>query len=229
MIRLLPKTIFVLFILLSGVSFGQKPTKTLVYVMDPVCVWCYGNIKTINQIQKKVEGKIPMVAYCGGMWLDDEVPNGGVEFYKLLKKHNPGVVIKTKERFSPEYYRSLMDSTYRFSSYEPSKALWIIKNIHPNKFWDFKENVQRGIFEKAMRTDSFDGYLQIIDEMGLDHNAFSEMWNSKDVDAQVRSEFKISASYSSSYPTLILVEGDKREIIGKGYFYADKVLEKLGL
>ncbi|QZT37273.1 hypothetical protein K5X82_18935 [Halosquirtibacter xylanolyticus] len=219
--------IFVLLLFVSSIAFAQKSEKKMIYIMDPMCAWCYGNIKTINKIQQEVDGTFPIEVYCGGMWTGKDVPHGGPEFYNLLRKHTPSIVIKTKERFSSDYYKSLTDTTYRFSSFEPSKALWIVKKIASKEFWKFKENVQRGIFEKAMRSDHLDGYLEIVDSMGIDHNAFIEMWSSKEVDQQVQTEFEISSSYSNSYPTLLLVEGDKRTVLGKGYFYADKILKAL--
>lgn len=226
--RKITALVVLLFVLLLGnQSMAQQNQRKLVYIMDPVCAWCYGNIKPIKEIKDSVADKMPMEVYCGGMWTGDKVPKGGVEFYNLLRKHTPSIVIKTKERFSSAYYACLMDTTYRFSSFEPSKALWIVKNIAPEKFWEFKEKLQRGIFENAIRSDRFDSYIEIVDEMGLDHDTFVQMWDSKDVNDQVNTEFEISSSYSNSYPTLILVDGDKREVLGKGYFSAKSVLDKL--
>ena len=45
----------------------------LLYIHDPLCVWCYGMSPVINRVQREFAGRLEVSVLCGGMVKGEDV------------------------------------------------------------------------------------------------------------------------------------------------------------
>lgn len=216
--------------LLLTVSLGgnaQTDTAELVYVMDPQCSWCYSNSGNIAEIEQALQGKMSIDLHVAGMWLGDEAPRGGADYYNNIIQHFSGLIAKTGTTIGTAYFDLASDPSYTFSSLEPAAAIILVKEMEPKKTVRFAKNVEHALFMEGKHLDELDTYLDILDKMNIDKEAFKKNWMSEDNLARTKADFQRSKNLATTYPSLLLVKDGKKKVIGVGYFTKEEVMPKL--
>lgn len=192
--------------------------KKLVYVMDPQCGWCYGNSDNITAVYNEFSGDYEMEILVGGMWLKENAPVGGAELSRFIEAHSPRMEQTTGADVGTGYYDRVKDSSYPFSSLEPSAAIVLVKSMAPEKAFLFTKNVQRALFAEGKRLDELSTYLPILESMSLDVEHFKTQWLSEANMEQTYAEFSKAGSMARGFPTLILEDNGSRSVLASGYF-----------
>jgi putative protein-disulfide isomerase len=202
----------------------------LIYVMDPHCGWCYGNSKNMTEIYKTYQNNFDFEILAGGMWIGKDAPNGGEWLYGFLKDHAPRMEQTTGMPVSEAYYSLGKDSTYTFSSLEPSAAIFWVKKNDPQKSFQFAKAVQKVLFAQGKKMDQPESYLPILDELEIPHSEFKKQWLSEEIIDGVNKEFLKAQEFAQGFPTLVLQTDSNIQTITSGYFELDpmkKVLDSL--
>lgn len=221
---------FIVAIFLFTISFiGNAQTKKaeLFYVMDPQCSWCYANSGNIEQIEKALNGKLDITLYPAGMWLGDEAPQGGVSYLENITQHFPPIIAKTGADIGTAYYDLASDASYTFSSLEPAAAIVLVRNMNPEKTLVFAENVEHALFVDGKRLDKLDTYLEILERLHIDTDAFKKNWMSEDNLSKTKANFERAKMLATSFPTLLLRQGTKTQVLGMGYFTKEEIMPKI--
>lgn len=212
---------------LTGIQKQDKTMDKLIYVMDPHCGWCYGNSENIKEISAYFKGKLDVELYVGGMWTGQRAPVGGASFAKFINDHSPAMEQRTGAYVSPDFYKLSQDSSYVFSSLEPSAAICLVKQMEADKVVAFASEVQKQLFAKGQRLDKLEAYLPALEKLGLDSEAFQQKWMSEENISAAQQEFATSRNYARSYPTLLLQKDGKLHSIAEGYFDPERIKQKI--
>ena len=221
---------FILLFFLFALTFmgnAQTEKSNLIYVMDPQCSWCYSNSGNIEEIEKALDGKISIDLKVAGMWLDNEAPRGGATYFEDITQNFPRLLARTGADIGTAYYDLASDPTYTFSSLEPAAAIVLVRDMNPEKTLIFAKNIERALFLEGKRLDKLETYLEILNKLHIDSQAFRKNWMSADNLSKTRAEFESAKKLASTYPSLLLQQGKKRQIIGKGYFTKEEVVPKI--
>lgn len=192
--------------------------KKLIYVMDPQCGWCYGNSENIKALQNTFKNKADFEIVVGGMWLNGQAPVGGEGLSQFIQNHAPRMVETTGADVTEGYYNRVKDTTYAFSSLEPSAAIVWVKKHYSDKTVIFSSAVQKALFKDGLRLDDSTVYENILKEMGIETLAFHKDWMSEENLKQTYAEFERASKLANGFPTFILQNNDKQEVLASGYF-----------
>ena len=201
--------------------------KKLIYVIDPQCGWCYGNSNNITALQKEFKDTFEFELLVGGMWLDQNAPKGGGNLSQFLLNHAPRMATTTGAHVDSSYYELAKDSSYSFSSLEPSAAIQLIKEIAPDKVFSFAKNVQLALFVEGKRLDEKGTYIEILKTMSINVSTFDSLWMGADNITKTREEFAKAGNVANSFPTLVITKNGKSEILASGYFSKDAMIQNL--
>ncbi|BDD04284.1 DsbA family protein [Aureibacter tunicatorum] len=201
----------------------------LIYVMDPQCGWCYGNAENIKELESRLDGKYELQLMLGGMWLGNNAPRGGEGLNQFIKQHSPRMESVTGAYVSEKFYELTSDSSYVFSSLEPSAAILAVMKIAPEKTLEFTGKVQKAMFADGLRLDQEVVYLNILQELSIDEGEFRELWLSEGNIENLNEMFQHSGSMVSGFPTLIKYSNGVYTDVASGYFDLKKIVRILGL
>ena len=201
----------------------------ITYVMDPQCGWCYGNSKNIAALQEEFKEEFDFELLVGGMWIGQNAPIGGDNLSQFLHNHAPRMATTTGAHVDSSYYELAKDSSYSFSSLEPSAAIQLIKEIAPDKVFLFAKNVQLALFVEGKRLDDRETYMEIFETMSIDTSAFGSVWMGADNVAKTRVEFTNASNLANGFPTLVITKEGKTETLASGYFDKKAMIRKLNM
>ncbi len=221
---------FVCAIFLFALSFiGNAQTKKaeLIYVMDPQCSWCYANSGNIEEIEKALNGKLDITLNVAGMWLGDGAPQGGASYFQNVTQHLPSMISKTGAEIGTGYYDLASDPSYTFSSLEPAAAIELVRTMNPEKIIVFAENVEHALFMDGKRLDKLETYLEIIEKLNMDTGMFEKNWMSEDNLSKTKATFARAKTLATNFPTLLLRQGTKTQVLGVGYFTKEEIMPKI--
>jgi len=222
------KFIFAVFLFVLNISANAQSQKAeLIYVMDPQCSWCYANSGNIEEIAKALDGKINVDLKAAGMWLGNGAPQGGVAFLSRISQHLPAMISKTGATIGTDYYDLASDASYTFSSLEPAAAIAQVGNTNPEKKIVFAKKVEEALFEKGKRLDKLETFLEILKTLNIDEEVFKNNWMSAENLAKTKADFERAKKLVTNFPTLVLQQGTKSEILGVGYFTKEEILPKI--
>jgi len=199
----------------------------IIYIMDPQCGWCYGNSDNITALQEEFKDDFDFELLVGGMWLGENAPLGGDGLSQFIQNHAPRMAATTGVTVDSNYYELAKDSTYTFSSLEPSAAIQLIKEIAPDKVFSFAKKVQRALFTEGKRLDKKEIYLEILKTMSIDTAVFDSLWMGEDNIFKTKAEFTNAGKITNGFPALILTSKDKTETLASGYFNKETMIHKL--
>lgn len=224
----------IILILLQFQAYAQFERKTkeekkmkIIYIMDPQCGWCYGNSQNVTALQDQFKNEFDFELQVGGMWLGQAAPVGGDQLSQFLQDHAPRMAATTGARVDTRYYELAKDSTYTFSSLEPSAAIELIKEIAPNKVFSFAKKVQEALFVGGKRLDEKETYHQILKSLSIDIKPFDHQWMGAENIKNTTAAFASAGQLTKSYPSLVLTRDGNTEIIGAGYFNKEAMIQKL--
>ncbi|MCT4589682.1 MAG: DsbA family protein [Carboxylicivirga sp.] len=208
-------------------SQKQNNMVKLKYVMDPHCGWCYGNSENMIWLEEQLQNKLNIEIVVGGMWLGSNAPLGGNEFSHFIQSHSPQMEQRTGAIVSESFYDLAKNTTYTFSSLEPSAAIVLVKQIMPEKALLFAKELQKATFLSGHRLDEIATYTSILKRLGLDEADFTDKWLKVENVKATEAEFKTSRQLARSYPTLLIEINDEIRPLASGYFNKEEVLNKI--
>lgn len=199
----------------------------ITYVMDPQCGWCYGNSENITALHEKFKNDFDFELVVGGMWLGTNAPVGGEKLSQFLQKHAPRMAAATGALVDKCYYELAKDSTYTFSSLEPSAAIQLIKELDPDNAFLFAKKVQLALFVEGKKLDDRESYIKILKSMSSNIVDFDNLWMKAENISKTKKEFTKARSLASGFPTLVLSKNGRNETLASGYFTRETVFQKL--
>ncbi len=225
--RIIKFAFFITFFALSFTGNAQTEKPKLIYVMDPQCSWCYSNSGNIEHVESSLKGNIDVDLKVAGMWLGDEAPKGGSDYFGSITQHFPGMIAKTGAIIGAAYFDLASDPSYTFSSLEPAAAIILVREMDPKKTVVFAKNVEHALFMEGKHLDKLDTYLPILNKLNIDVQVFKKNWMSADNISKTKADFEIAKTFATTYPSLILQQGTKKQVIGVGYFTKEEIMPKI--
>lgn len=192
--------------------------KTLIYVMDPHCGWCYGNSTNITTIYNEFKTKFDFEIIVGGMWLGENAPKGGEIFSQYIAKNGPRLEETTGVTIGQDFYELIKNENYTLSSLEPCAAIKLIKTHTPLKAFNFAKRVQEITFIDGKPLDKIDAYKPILHELQIEFDFFEKEWLSENNLISTKEELRLAQQMASGFPTLLLRTDNQKQIITSGYF-----------
>lgn len=216
-------TLFLLFTTLivfqsCSQSKNKIKMKKLIYIMDAHCGWCYGNSNNISNLENEFKNAYDFELLVGGMWTGSNAPKGGSSFNNFINTHSPQMEKATGAYVDQKFFDLTKDSSYTFSSLEPSCAIVLIKELSPEKTIAFAKAIQNTIFAEGKRLDKLDTYIPILKKLNIDIESFKSKWMSTDNLTKTQNEFLRAHQLANGFPTLVLKKDGQHKVLSSGFF-----------
>lgn len=199
----------------------------LIYVMDPLCGWCYGNTVNTNKLYEKYKDVLEFEILPAGMWTGDNARKQSKAMAEYIKKHDLQVQQSTGTPFGETYFKLIADENIILDSEVPSRAIVTVKNIWPMYALEFSIEVQRARYWFGKDLNVEETYLSICEELKLDKQQFLESFHSEPIKKGTLEAFELARQYAGSYPTLLLEKNGEHHVLEQGYASFENIAKRI--
>ncbi len=182
-----------------------------------MCGWCYGFSNVIHKIYQKFNETFDFEIISGGMIIGErEGPIGEIADYII--KAIPDLEKRTGVLMGEFYKAKIKNRSLYCSSYKPSKALEVCKNLKPEKAFEFKLLMQEKHFKDGDDLTSDNIYIEIARKCSINTNQFISLLNSDTFKTKAVSNFQKTRDWGvSSFPTLLIEHNGQLYSLAQGY------------
>lgn len=190
----------------------------ILYIMDPLCGWCYGNHNNIDKLYQEFGNKITFDIIPAGMWIGDNKRMQSEQMANFFVKHDTKIAEYTNTEFGKAYFDFVKtNNNIVLDSEIPSRAIITIKNIDATKTIAFTSEIQKARYLYGLDLNSTATYTSICDLLNIDVNTFLHHFVSETIKVLTQKSFKEASQYASSYPTLLLEKDNQLIELEQGY------------
>jgi len=200
---------------------------TLYYIYDPMCSWCWGFSRVLNELLDKIPQEIEVRPLLGGLAPDSDITmpesmqQSIKENWSRIEKSIPDV------KFNFDFWRKNIP---RRSTYPACRAV-IAARIQGKEYEKkMTEAIQQAYYRQARNPSDTSTLTELSKELGLSVQKFQNDLRSIEVDNILREEINLSrALYAESLPTLVLMLTDlnKASTITINYNDSDTMLNEI--
>ena len=188
---------------------------TLYYVHDPMCSWCWGFSRTLEELLENLPKEIKVQRLLGGLAPDSNIPMSlsMQESIKSSWHHIEDTIPSVKFNF--DFWKNNIP---RRSTYPACRA--VIAARKQGTEYDYKMTIaiQRAYYQEARNPSDNSTLIELAGELNLSASKFEDDLISDDVENEFIAEMSFSRSlYAESYPSLVLVIGDQSFTIKINY------------
>lgn len=200
---------------------------TILYIMDPLCGWCYGFSNVMQQLQEKYKGPYEFQVIPGGMITGPRVaPVSEMANYILGAYHRVEEYAGVK--FGEPYLDVLREGTEISNSEPPCRAIHTFREIMPEKVLDFTHQLQHKMFFEGKSWNSDETYRELATEFGLDADEFITAMNTEENKYGTQQDFQwVQGAGINGFPCLVIQTGGKYYMLAQGYKPLEAVEEVL--
>ena len=182
---------------------------TLFYIGDPMCSWCYGMSDILKDTQE----------YCA---------KNGIKFQTIVAGLRASGQVLWDKRFKgflKHEWTNISNKTGKKFSFEILDLL----NFDNNSkiVLEFFSKIQEKFYANSQDTKKLDFYKLICEDLSLDFEEFSKLFEDKSLDKKLQNEFIFGRNLSSSFPSLILVNKKQKVNISIGYSSLEDVISRI--
>lgn len=193
------------------------------YFFDPLCGWCYGFSPVMQKIHEKYSNDFAFEVISGGMVLGDRVGPIG-QMKDFLINATKQVEERSGVKFGERYMEQMEEGTMILSSFEPAKALTVLKVMFPNEKVNLASEVQKAIYFEGKPPVERDSYLSIVEHFNGDLLQFEKLYEDSEAEERTEEEFEIAQKFGiQGYPALVLEHNGQYFMVAKGFMPFDMV------
>lgn len=200
---------------------------TLFYIGDPMCSWCYGMSDILKDTQEYcAKNGIKFQTIVAGLRASGQVL-WDKRFKGFLKEEWTNISNRTGKKFSFEILDLL---NFDYDTTPACKAVLISKILSFNNskiVLEFFSKIQEKFYANSQDTKKLEFYKLICEDLNLDFEEFSKLFEDKSLDKKLQNEFIFGRNLSSSLPSLILVNKKQKVNISIGYSSLEEVISRI--
>ncbi|WP_212004633.1 DsbA family protein [Chitinophaga sp. HK235] len=188
----------------------------LIYVMDPLCGWCYGSADNLLKLTQQYAGRLAVEIIPAGMWAGVNVRTQSRAMAQYFIRHDRQIEALTGTAFGTDYF-AFLGKEVVLDSEVPSRAIMAVQQLAPEKAVVFMVKVQQARYQHGKDLNDTQVYLNICQELGIDTGVFQERFTSASLQVLTLHAFEKATSYASAYPSLFIEHNGRRILLEQGY------------
>ncbi|MDO8457290.1 MAG: DsbA family protein [Burkholderiaceae bacterium] len=211
---------------------GADRVKSLIYVGDPMCSWCYGFGVPLDQLMSKLPD-IPLTVVLGGLRAyNTDLMNQGL---KDTLHHHWEEVHKRSGR--PFTYGQFLANDFIYDTEPACRAVITIRAHAHERTLAMYNAIQRAFYAQSRDITQAKVLADIWEELLLSQPMTTEPFTREDFEQAFESDliksltiddFMIAQQWGiRGFPALIAVVNGQAQLVANGYMEADAILPRI--
>lgn len=200
-------------------------TARLLYVMDPMCSWCWGFAPVAQAlIAQAQDAGVQTQLVVGGLRSGSSALDSATRQYIL--EHWQAVAEATGQPFR---FDGAMPDGFVYDTEPACRALVAARGLHGADVWTLLELIQRAFYELALDVTRAPQLVDLAEQAGYAREAFAAAFSSADTRAQTAADFSwVQDLGIAGFPTLLAERKGQLALLTNGYQPLDKLEPLLG-
>lgn len=199
--------------------------KTLYYVHDPMCSWCWAFRLSLNTLIEELPKEINIIRLLGGLAPDSDLPMPEntreyvLQNWRAIEKQVP------ETKFNYDFWEKCKP---RRSTYPACRAVIAARKQKDVFDTAMTLAIQEAYYLEARNPSDYETLINLAEEIGADKNKFSEDVRSTETDKILEEEIQQSKSLDlKSLPSLLFIDGERKIRIEPDYLDAQVMLDQI--
>ncbi|SFW20999.1 DsbA family protein [Nitrosovibrio sp. Nv17] len=188
--------------------------KTLWYVADPMCSWCWGFSPVVEAIRREYRDRLGMELLLGGLRPGTRHALPAAQREEILH-HWHAVRQATGQPFQ---FEGALPPGFIYDTEPASRAVVAASLLHPGEVFAFFRSVQSAFYAAQRNVTDPAVLMQLAEEVGLDAQHFSRLLDSDTARDLTQDHFQRARQWGiQSFPTLVAQDGSDHAVLARGY------------
>ncbi len=185
----------------------RLPSKSVVYVMDAYCGWCWGFSQRMVEFEAANRHRVDFTAIAGGLFVDDRAKS--LASYPHIPEANERIARLTGAVFGLAYKNRLDDGNLVMNSLNAGAGLAVLRAQAPDRAVHWAHELQAAFYSRGLSLSDPVTIAGIAAANGLDEAGVLRDLKSGTGEVQARADFALARQLGvASYPSLLFVDGD---------------------
>ncbi|CAA6806759.1 MAG: Thioredoxin [uncultured Sulfurovum sp.] len=190
----------------------------LIFVIDPMCSWCWGFHPIINTLREKHSHTYTFSLIIGGLRTKGQMPWTEQSKQYLAQNWN-AIQKKTKQPFN---FSLLNKNTFDYDTYPACKALISIRELWgENASFEYLATIQKAFYTKGEDITSLEGLLKYV----KDKKRFVDFYQSDRAEILMQHDFaKAHSMGANAFPSIVKIDEQGHMCCIQGYKSLEEIL-----
>lgn len=195
----------------------------LIYVMDPMCSWCWGFAPVVDAIEQAFP-ELPLQLVAGGLRagvtdpMQDKAREAMAEHWRAVKA-TTGQPVLTPDA---------LPANFIYNTEPACRALVAARELDTQKTWALVKAIQRAFYTQAQDVTCCSVLFDLAEQVGYPRKAFSKTFLRDDTRSTVKADFTWARDLGiSGFPTLLAKRNGMLSLLTNGYQPSEVILPLL--
>ncbi len=211
---------------INDVIIRHQPTTNkpkLIYGYDTLCGWCYGFSEELKKAIHLLKNEVDFELVNVGLFAGIRGPKMGY-MSSHIRRNMQSVTDRTGQIFGEGFLKLLDSINYPYNSMKASVAIEIVKDLRPEKVFDFAAKIQEAFFGEGKDIHSDEFYLDLIGDYDISLDQFVERLHSNCYENKAQKSFYDIQNYGfRGYPASAIKIGNSTKVLTEGFVTAEKL------
>ena len=189
-------------------------TARLLYVMDPMCSWCWGFAPVAAAlIAQARQAGVDTRLVVGGLRTGSSALDASTRRYIL--EHWQAVNDATGQPFQ---FDGAMPDGFVYDTEPVCRALVTARSLDGEKLWDLLARIQQAFYQQAEDVTRAQTLVNLAEQAGYDRTAFSAAFTSHEQRSATAADFTWAQDLGiAGFPTLLAERNGQLALLTNGY------------
>ncbi|MFT0521203.1 DsbA family protein [Pseudomonas faucium] len=200
-------------------------TARLLYVMDPMCSWCWGFAPVAAAlIAQAAEAGVPTRLVLGGLRSGGSALDASTRRYIL--EHWQAVSEATGQPFR---FDGAMPDGFVYDTEPACRALVTARELDAERVWPLLALIQASFYEQGVDVTTAPQLVELAERAGFDRALFAEAFARADLRAATAADFSwVQDLGIAGFPTLLAERNGQLALLTNGYQPLESLQPLLG-
>jgi putative protein-disulfide isomerase len=201
-----------------------QPNKSLVYIADPMCSWCWGFSPEMELIYERYRNQVRVELLVGGLR-----PGNTERFDEHRREYILGHWRAVHQRTSqPFNFDFRMDSNFTYDTEPSSRAVVAVRALDSTQVFSYFRTIQRAFYVENQDVTKEGVLRDLAHSHGIDSQAFDESFHNPELRQKVWQEFDRCRQLEiGGFPSLVALDGEQSIALAHGYQPATELFPKI--
>ncbi|MFT5200128.1 MAG: putative protein-disulfide isomerase [Planctomycetota bacterium] len=184
----------------------------ILYVVDPMCSWCYGLAPALDQVRSQLRENVAMDLVMGGLAPDSDEPMD--ETTRGYVQHAwQAVEAQTGVPFNHEFWTQCAP---RRSTYPACRAIVLARESGLQ--WEMLKAIQSAYYLEARNPSDAATLVELAVGLGMDQGPFVAGLEAAETQQKLAADFALRRSLdANSFPSIGIVDEHGKRLLCSGY------------
>jgi len=188
--------------------------KTLWYIADPMCSWCWGFAPVIEAVRRNYCNFLKIELLLGGLRPGTKQTIASAQREEILH-HWKAVKRATGQSFR---FEGAMPEGFIYDTEPASRGVVAMSLINPEVIFPFFESTQFAFYAEQKDVTKPEILVQLATDIGIDAKSFLRVFESDEAKHQTSIHFDKARRWGvHSFPTVIVQNASGYSILNRGY------------